>query len=417
MQKGITKEDSSSSKTYEVLESLVRNKMQEYIQDILEEEVAAFLSRGKSERMKAVDAVVGYRNGYGKPRKLALMGGTVMLRRPRVRNTEERFESKILPLFKRRSKEVGELLPELYLHGLAKGDFELALRGLLGDAAPLSASSIQRLKAKWQAEYEAWKQQDLSVLEVVYQWADGVYVKAGLEKDKAALLVLIGALASGKKVILACESGYRESKESWAGLLRDLTGRGVRLGRLTIADGHLGIWSALSEIHPEGDEQRCWNHKITNVLDVMPKRVRNEAAEHLSKVPYAESRQECERRRDAFILRYQKDYPKATQKLQSDWNRMVTFYSYPKEHWVHLRTTNVVESPFSSVRLRTNAAKRFKKVENATAMIWKLLMVAEKSFRALKGYWLLRDVYAGDRFVDGVKVAKGKQAHNERKVA
>jgi putative transposase len=414
MEKSITKVDSSSSKTYEALESLVRAKMQGYIQDILEEEVAIFLSRGKSERVKTVDAVIGYRNGYGKPRKLSLMGGTVTLRRPRVRNTEERFESKILPLFKRRSKEVGELLPELYLHGLAKGDFELALRGLLGDAAPLSASSIQRLKAKWQAEYEAWKQQDLSGLEVVYQWADGVYVKAGLEKDKAALLVIIGALTNGKKAILACESGYRESKESWADILRDLTGRGLRLGRVTIADGHLGIWSALSELHPEGDEQRCWNHKIRNVLDAMPKRVRNEAAEHLCKIPYADSRQECERRRDAFILRYQKDYSKATQKLQRDWSRMITFYSYPKEHWVHLRTTNIVESPFSSVRLRTNAAKRFKKVENASAMIWKLLMVAEKSFRALKGFWLLRDVYAGDRFTDGKKIVTSKQAINER---
>lgn len=406
MKKSITKEETSSSKTYEVLESLVRAKMQEYIQDMLEEEIAVFLSRNKSERAKAVDAVAGYRNGYGKPRKLSLMGGTVALRRPRVRNTEERFESKLLPLFKRRSKEVGELLPELYLHGLAKGDFELALRGLLGDAAPLSPASIQRLKAKWQTEYDAWKQQDLSGLEVVYQWADGVYVKAGLEKDKAALLVIIGALTNGKKAILACESGYRESKESWSDILRDLTCRGLRLGRMTIADGHLGIWSALSEIHPEGDEQRCWNHKIRNVLDAMPKRVRNEAAEHLCKIPYADSLKECESRRDAFILRYQRDYQKATQKLQRDWNRMITFYSYPKEHWVHLRTTNIVESPFSSVRLRTNAAKRFKKVENATAMIWKLLMVAEKSFRALKGYWLLKDVYAGDRFEDGEKVSK-----------
>ncbi len=406
-----------SSRTYEMLETIVRGKVQEFIQDILEEEVSEFFGRGKSERMRSVDGVVGYRNGYGKPRHLSLQSGTIRVRRPRVRGTEERFESKVLPLFKRRTKEVGELLPELYLHGLAKGDFELALRGLLGEGAPLSAGSIQRLKGKWQAEYQAWKEQDLSGLEVVYQWADGVYVKAGLERDKAALLIVIGALSNGRKVLLACESGYRESKESWQSLLRDLKKRGLRLGRLTIADGHLGIWSALGEIHPEGEEQRCWNHKIRNVLDALPKRIRSEAKESLRKVPYAETQRECERLRDAFILRYQKNYPKAVEKLQADWERMVTFYGYPKEHWVHLRTTNVVESPFGAIRLRTDAARRFKKVENATAMIWKLLKVAEKGFRILKGTLLLPEVYAGTQFVDGVKVVNSRLESIERKAA
>jgi transposase-like protein len=378
--------------------------MQGYIQDILEDEVEVFLCRKKSERQTQIDGTQGYWNGHGKSKKFSLMGGTITVRRPRVRGTEERFESKIIPFFKRRSKEIGQMLPELYLHGLAKGDFELALRGLLGEGAPLSASSIDRLKAKWQLEYEQWKKQDLCELEVVYQWADGIYVKAGLEKDKAALLVIIGALTNGKKVFLACESGYRESKESWSAVLRGLTGRGLKLGSLMIADGHLGIWSALGELHPEGKEQRCWNHKIRNVLDCFPKRMRPEAGEYLKRMPYAETLKECEGLRDAFANRYRKDYPKAVEKLQIDWQRMVTFYSFPKEHWVHLRTTNVVESPFSSVRLRTDAAKRFKKVQNATAMIWKLLLVAEKSFRLLKGFWLLADVYEGKRFIDGVMV-------------
>ena len=194
-------------------------------------------------------------------------------------------------------------------------------------------------------------------------------------------MTIIGALTNGKKVLLACESGYRESKESWLGVLRDLTNRGLKLGRLTIADGHLGIWSALGEMHPEGEEQRCWNHKILNVLDAMPKRVRDEASEYLKKIPYGETSRECEKLRDEFINRYRRWFPKAAEKLVSDWDRMVTFYSYPKEHWTHIRTTNVVESPFSPIRLRTNAAKRFKKVANATAMIWKLLQVAEKNFR------------------------------------
>jgi putative transposase len=402
MRQGITGTVKPSRATYEVLEEMVRLKVQEYIQDILEEEVESFLGRKKSERNTMVDGTPGYWNGHGKSKKFSVMNGTISVRRPRVRETEERFESKIIPFFKRRSKEVGQLLPELYLHGLAKGDFELALRGLLGEGAPLSASSIERLKAKWQREYEEWKQLDISNLEVVYQWADGIYVKAGLEKDKAALLIIIGALTNGKKVFLACESGYRESKESWSGVLRNLTNRGIKLGRLTIADGHLGIWSALGELHPEGKEQRCWNHKIRNVLDCIPKRIRSEAGEYLKRIPYAETLSECKRFRDTFIDRYRKDYPKAAEKLLSDWDRMITFYSFPKEHWVHIRTTNVVESPFSSVRLRTDAAKRFKKVQNATTMIWKLLQVAEKNFRTLKGYWLLSDVYKGKMFVDGI---------------
>ncbi len=401
MEKSSSKGEKSSRVTYDVLEEMVREKVQEFIQDILDEEIAEFLGRGKSERIRGIDIPRNYRNGKGKERRLALMNGTVTVRRPRLRDIRG-FESKVLPLFKRRSKELGEMLPELYLHGLSKGDFELALRGLLGEGAPLSASSIQRLKAKWQAEHEVWRRQDLSGLEITYQWADGIYVKAGLEKDKAALLVIIGALKSGQKRILTCESGYRESKESWMGVLRDLRARGLKLGRLTIADGHLGIWSALGELHPEGDEQRCWNHKITNVLDAMPKRIRAEAAEYLTKIPYAETKERCRMLRDAFAARYRKDYPKAVGKLLSDWDRMVTFYSYPKDHWVHIRTTNVVESPFSSARLRTDAAKRFKKVENATVMLWKLLMVAEKNFRSLNSPWLLEDVHAGKQFVDGV---------------
>jgi putative transposase len=408
MRKSITGTGRPSSATYEVLEEMVRLKVQEYIQEILEDEVETFLGRKKSERIKPVDGTSGYRNGYGRKKKFTVMNGTITVHRPRVRGTEERFESKIIPFFKRRSREVGYLLPELYLHGLSKGDFDIALRGLLGEGAPLSASSIARLKAKWQLEYEEWKRQDLSSLEVVYQWADGIYVKAGLEKDKAALLIIIGALTNGRKVFLACDSGYRESKESWSSVLRDLKGRGLRLGRLTIADGHLGIWSALGELHAEGKEQRCWNHKIRNVLDCFPKRMRAEAAEQLTKIPYAETLAECERLRNAFVERYKKDYSKATGKLLSDWDRMVTFYSFPKEHWPHIRTTNVVESPFSSVRLRTDAAKRFKKVQNATAMIWKLLQVAEKSFRTLKGYWLLSDVYKGKTFVDGVEKQESK---------
>lgn len=405
MRKKNTEVVPTSRIVFEELEEAIRMKAQDWIQDILEEEVREFLGRKKHERTgDRIDLSAGRRNGYGKPRQLSMLSGTVTIRRPRVRGLEERFESRILPLFKRRTKEISEILPELYLHGLAKGDFELALRGLLGDGAPLSATSIQRLKAKWQLEYEQWQERDLSDLEIVYQWADGIYVKAGLEDQKAALLVVIGALSNGKKVILACRSGYRESKESWSSILRDLKKRGLKLARLTVADGNLGIWAALGESHPEGQEQRCWNHKIINVLDVLPKKLQTEAGALLKQIPYEETREQCEKKRDQFIARYQKDYPQAAKKLMSDWERMVTFYNFPKEHWTHLRTTNIVESPFAAVRLRTTAAKRFKKVESATAMIWKLLQIAEKSFRRLNSPELLPGVYAGKEFKNGVVV-------------
>lgn len=405
MKKKNTEVVPTSRIVFEELEEAIRMKAQDWIQDILEEEIREFLGREKHARTGArIDLSTGRRNGYGKPRQLSMLSGTVTIRRPRVRGLEERFESRILPLFKRRTKEISEVLPELYLHGLAKGDFELALRGLLGDGAPLSATSIQRLKAKWQLEYEQWQQRDLSDLEIVYQWADGIYVKAGLEDQKAALLVIIGALSNGQKVILACRSGYRESKESWSSVLRDLKKRGLKLARLTVADGNLGIWAALGESHPEGQEQRCWNHKIINVLDVLPKKLQTEAGALLKQIPYEGTREKCEEKRDQFIARYQKAYPQAAQKLMNDWERMVTFYNFPKEHWTHLRTTNIVESPFAAVRLRTTAAKRFKKVESATAMIWKLLQIAEKSFRRLNSPELLPAVYAGKEFKNGVVV-------------
>jgi transposase-like protein len=404
-----TPEEISSINPYEALESWARANVQDFIQGLLEQEVNEFIGRLKSERHVGSGRRV-YRNGHGKIRNFGMMGGTIQIRRPRIRNSEERFESRIIPLFRRKSKELGAMLPELYLHGLAKGDFELALRGLLGDGAPLSRSSIERLKASWQLEREEWKNRDLSELEIVYIWADGLYVKAGIEDQKAALLVIIGATTDGKKVLLACESGQRESKEAWILIIRDLIARGLRLPKLTVADGHLGIWAALGELHPNGGEQRCWNHKICNVLDKLPKKEQPAAKQLLRSMGYAESRAECEKQRDRFISRYRKNYPRATETLLNDWNRLVSLYAFPKEHWVHLRTTNIVESPFDMIRLRTNAARRFRRVENATSIIWKLLMLAERAWRSLKGAELLRDVYDGKKFVDGKIVKKAENA-------
>jgi putative transposase len=405
MKEKITTTESASTVCYEAMEAQARSCIQSWLQDLLESEVTEFLGRGKSQRRAELEAArLGYRNGYGKPRKVALTAGTITVRRPRVRNLAEHFESRVLPLFKRRSAELGALLPRLYLHGLSTGDFELALRGLLGEGAPLSASSMQRLKGIWQAEYADWKRADLSHLELVYWWADGLYVKAGIADRKAALLVIVAATAQGEKVMLACQAGERESKESWLAVLRGLKARGCVFPRLTVADGHLGIWSALGELHPAGEEQRCWNHKIVNVLNELPKQEQPEAAERLRAVMYAESCSACERKRDEFLLRFKKTSAKACATLTRDWERMVSFFNYPKEHWIHLRTTNIVESPFNAVRLRTDAARRFKKTENAETMIWKLMRVAEQSWRKLNAPKLMQKVYEGKLFKDGIAV-------------
>lgn len=401
-------ETAPSSVVWDTLESHLRSRMQDLLQTMLIQEADELLARARYQR-RAPDEPAVYRNGFGKPRRLSTTIGTLTVQRPRIRGLEERFESLVLPFFSRRTKEIGRLLPELYLHGLSQGDFELALRGLLGEGAPLSGASIARLKADWQQQYEAWASRSLADLDIVYCWADGLYVKAGLEDGKAALLVVIGATRTGEKVLLAVQSGQRESMESWAAVLRDLKARGLRSLRLMVADGHLGIWSALAQIYPEAEEQRCWNHKMMNVLDQVPLKKQAPVKQWLRKMMNAETRAKCEELRDKCIKLYRSKYPKAMAALARDWDRMVTYYAFPAEHWIHLRTTNIVESPFAAVRLRTNAGKRYKKVDNATALIWKLLTVAEKSFRRLNAPHLLAAVTAGAKYVDGKPVHKSAE--------
>ena len=351
---------------FEQLEEWVREQIQFYVQELLEDEVTQLLGRRKNERRREVDASGGYRNGYGKERRLTMSCGTIKLRRPRVRDLEERFESRVLPL---------------------------------------SPSTVARLKQKWQGEMEAWQSRRLDDLEVVYLWADGVYIKAGLEKEKAVILVVIAALSDGTKVVVSVSSGYRESTQSWSEVLRDLKERGMNPPRLVIADGHLGIWGALRNVFPEADEQRCWNHRIVNLLAKIPKSRHKAALLMLRQIPYAGTRQEAERVKGRFQHWCSKrGLEAAADLIDQDWERMVTFYNYPKQQWQHLRTTNPVESPFSALRLRTDAARRFKKVANARAVIWKMLLVAEKRFRRLKAPHLMKDVYQGAQYVNGVPV-------------
>jgi putative transposase len=397
-----------STIVFETLEAGVRQHVQGWLQDLLDEEVTTFLGRLKSQRRPSEAELGtphgGYRNGHGKPRSVTTAVGTVTVCRPRLRGVEERFESRVLPLFARRTPAVEELLPTLYLHGLAAGDFDQAMRGLLGEEASLSASTMVRLKAKWQQEYDAWRQRPLSDQEVVYLWVDGIYVKAGLEKEKAALLVAVGALSDGSKVILSVEAGVRESTESWSRLLRSLKERGMNAPRLVIGDGHLGIWGALANVFPEASEQRCWNHRIVNVLDRVPKKKQAQVTVWLRELMYAPTREKADEQKGKFQQWCDgQGLEAAGRLLDEDWERLVAYYGYPKDHWKHLRTTNPVESPFASVRLRTTAAKRYKRVENATAMIWKLLLVAEQSFRKVNAPELMANVAAGATYVNGLR--------------
>lgn len=403
-----------SSICFQNLEVHIRGLVGRWCQDLLEAEVNEVIERDRYVRREPGSAKV-YRNGHGRPRNLTFAGGTVSVKRPRVRNLTEKFESLLLPLFARATPAVKELLPDLYLHGLASGDFDLALRGLLGEKAPLSASTLDRLKASWQADYDVWKQRDLSELQPVYLWADGLYVKAGLEKDKAALLVIVAGLADGTKVILAVESGQRESKESWLGVLRDLKKRGLKTPKLVVADGHLGLWSALPQVFACVQEQRCWNHRLINVKDKLPKRLQAEGLALLKKIPASETRKEAEQRKKEFQAWCVKQGQAAAgELLEQDWERMMTFFRFPQEHWKHLRTSNVVESPFQRVRLRTDAAKRYKLVKNATAVIWKTLLIAESRFRKLNAPKLLKDVYAGQVYADGKKVTPTQDSAETR---
>ena len=396
-------ENESKGIFYGELEEFAREKIREHLQDLLEQEVTEWLGREKSKRKVIPLEQSGYRNGYGKTRRFTMSLGTVENRRPRVRNLDERFVSKVLPMFKRQTEAVRALIPELYLHGLASGDFELALRELLGEGAPLSASSLQRLKEKWQGEYEQWKGTAIEEKEWAYLWADGIYVKAGIGKEKAALLVVIGVQKDGQKRFLALEPGYRESKESWALVLRQLRTRGVKSARLFIGDGNLGLWAAVGEVYPQAQEQLCWNHKMLNVIDTVSHKEQAEVRKHLTAMMYAESREHALKERKKFEQTFRHN-PKAVKTVVENWERLTTDYDFPREDWKHLRTSNVVESPFSRVRLRTTASRRFKSQINATCLIWKTLMVAEMSFRKRNAPHLVEKVAEGKKYENGKEI-------------
>jgi len=345
------------------------------------------------------------RNGKAEPRTVSLGAGPIELQAPRVddRRAEHRFTSKILPPYMRRSPRLNDALPVLYLRGLSTGDFEEAIPALLGaEAAGFSASTISRLTTVWQEEREGWCKRSLTGKEYVYVWADGVYFGVRLGEDKQlACLVLVGVLPDGTKEVIALRDGYRESTDSWLSLLRDLKRRGMPAPCLAIGDGALGFWTALRQVYPGTKEQRCWVHKIANVLDKLPKRVQPRAKDMLHEIMYAPNQQSALEDIQRFEQEFQAKYPKAVECLLKDQDELLTFFDFPAEHWIHLRTTNPIESAFSTVKARTKRTKGAGSRQAGLAMAFKLLLGAQKRWRKITATHLVALVQAGVTFLDG----------------
>ena len=407
MDKGTTNEFSGQiAQVTQSLDELAREGARRMIVAALELEVEQYV-----EKLRHLSDENGHalavRNGKGKPRTVSLGAGSIELQAPRVndRRPGHRFTSAILPPYMRRSPRLSEALPVLYLRGLSTGDFEEAITVLLGaDAAGFSSSTITRLSRVWQDEYEGWRKRPLTGKEYVYVWADGVYFDIRLGEDKQlACLVLVGVLPDGSKEVIALEDGYRESTESWLSLLRDLEQRGMPAPKVATGDGALGFWAALCQVYPGTEEQRCWVHKNANVLDKLPKRVQPRAKDMLHEIMYAPDRQSALEDIERFCQEFEAKYPKAVECLTKDQDELLTFFDFPAEHWLHLRTTNPIESSFSTVKARTKKTKGAGSRKAGLAMAFKLLLAAEKSWRRINAPHLVALVQAGVRFPDGLR--------------
>lgn len=394
-----------------LLDEIARAGARRMLIEALRAEADDYVERHRGERDEHGHALV-VRNGHAQARKLTLGAGTVALRAPRVddrrrddKGHRQHFTSHILPPYMRRSPKVAEVLPILYLRGLSTGDFRPALESLLGeDAAGLSPTNIARLTACWEKEYAEFRRRDLSGREYVYVWVDGVHFNIRLADDRLCTLVVIGARPDGEKELLAVEDGYRESAESWKTLLRELKQRGMRVPVVAVGDGALGFWAAAREVWPETREQGCWCHKLCNVLDQLPQRLQSRAKRALHEMMYAERRADCEAARMRFETEYRAKYPKAVESLTAHWDRLVTFFDFPAEHWKHLRTTNVIESPFATVRLRERATRGAGSRTKGLLMAFKLLDMAQQRWRRLDAAHLLPLVRADVKFADGARV-------------
>jgi len=396
----------------DVMTEILRQGAQRMLAQAIQEEVDEWIGE-RAELRDAAGRQQVVRNGYLPGRTITTGIGPVEVQQPRVRDRRpadeaEKFTSKILPPYLRKTKSIEELIPWLYLKGVSTGDFSEALTALLGeDAKGLSASTITRLKNVWEEEYQQWNRRSLAGKEYVYVWADGVHFNIRLEEDRQCILVLMGATKDGKKELIAIADGYRESEQSWKALLLDVRSRGMKIHpKLATGDGALGFWKALAKVFPKTREQRCWVHKTANVLDKMPKRLQPEAKQKLHEIWMANTRENAHRAFDLFLATYEAKYPKACACLAKDRDVLLTFYDFPAEHWIHLRTTNPIESTFATVRLRTKRTKGSGTRTACLTMVFKLMQSAEKRWRTLNGSERFPDVIQGIPFVDGVKQPK-----------
>jgi len=353
------------------------------------------------------------RNGSLPEREIVTAIGPVRVTQPRVHDRRppdagrETFTSAILPPYLRKTKSIEELIPWLYLKGVSTGDFSEALASLVGPgAAGFSASVVTRLKACWQDEHRAWAERDLSDKEYVYVWADGVHFNIRLEEDRQCILVLMGARADGTKELIAVSDGYRESEQSWRELLVDAKRRGMNSPKLAVGDGALGFWKALAQLFPSTAAQRCWVHKTSNVLNKLPKRLHGKARDLLQQIWMAPTRASAEESFDRFLDTYGAKYEKAAACLAGDRGALLAFYGFPAEHWRHIRTTNVIESVFSTVRLRTAKTKGPGSRAACLAMVYKLMESASRRWRRLNGSEMIRDVIADIGFQDGIRTER-----------
>ena len=397
------------------LTEVLRNGARALLAQAIEAEVAALLAshtekRTEDGRQRLV------RHGHLPEREIMTGIGPVAVRCPRVRDRlgegaeRIRFSSAILPPYARRTKSLEVLIPIIYLKGVSTGDFEEALIGLLGkDAGGLSASTVSRLKDAWSQEHARWSKRDLSAKRYVYFWVDGIHVQARLEDTAQCLLVVIGATPEGKKELVGLTDGVRESAQSWRELLLDLKRRGLAMGpELAVADGALGFWQAIEEVWPKTRGQRCWVHKTANVLNKLPKSQQPKAKRALQEIWMADTKKDALIAFDAFVETWGVKYDKAVECLIKDRDALLAFYDFPAEHWKHLRTTNVIESSFATVRHRTVRSKGCLSNKTALAMIFKLAEAAERSWRRLDGPNQLPKLILGVKFTDGIEVARSK---------
>jgi putative transposase len=404
-----------------LIDEIVREGARRMLAEALAAEVDAYIAQFAAERGEGGRRLV-VRNGYHLSREVLTSAGAVEVTVPRVNDKRTdpatgermRFSSAILPPWARKTPKVTEVLPLLYLHGLSSGDFVPALGQFLGSSAGLSAAVITRLTETWKAEQRAFAARDLSGVDYVYLWADGIHVNIRLEEHKLCLLVMIGVRADGRKELIALADGYRESAESWADLLRDCARRGMRAPVLAVGDGALGFWSALREVFPQAREGRCWFHKIANVLAALPKSACPGAKKALAEIWNAEDRAHALTAATAFEAAYGAKFPKAAAKITDDLDQLLAFYDYPAEHWVHLRTTNPIESTFATVRHRTKVTKGPGSRAAGLAMAFKLIESAQDRWRAVNAPHLVALVRAGATFINGKLVERpGEQAQPE----